>query len=221
MYFHPKITDPELISRLTTEQLLLQQQIRACPLPSSITTIAGCDCALTESSIFSVFVVFAYPSLKELEIVTDTSPLTLPYVPGFLAFREIPGLLQAFSKLNHRPNIIMVDGQGILHPRRMGIATHLGIKLNIPTIGVAKKKLCGTFDPPEKVGEASPVIHHNETVGYAYLSKPRTNPIFISPGHMCDLPSALACTKSVFRSHKLPEPTRIADAYSKKLKNQL
>lgn len=220
MWYHSKISDPELINKLKNEQIQLQRQTTICPLPTNISFIAGCDCALTGDAIFSVFVVFHYPSLRVIEVSTDHSPLTLPYIPGFLAFREIPGLMKAFSKLNQKPDLIMVDGQGILHPRRMGIATHLGIKLDLPTIGVAKKKLCGNVILPTEVGSSTPVVDKGETIGYAYLPKANTNPVYISPGHKSDLSSSIAFTKSVYRSHKLPEPTRLADIYSKKLKSQ-
>ncbi len=211
----------DLLTDLTATQNQLREQIISRPLPKNINLLAGCDCAIYNDQILSVFIVFSWPDLSIIETVYDFSPATLPYIPGFLSFREIPSLLKSYAKLKNKPDVIMVDGNGILHPRRLGIATHLGIVLNTPTVGVAKKKLCGTFVPPLTVGTCAPVIHHNQTIGWAYLSKPKVNPVFISPGHMCDLESALNLVKQTLKKHKLPEPTRLADRQTKIYKEEL
>jgi deoxyribonuclease V len=214
--------DPQallMIPELREKQNQLRNQIKIQPLAQPVRTIACCDSAFIGDFIFSVFVVFSFPELKELEVQYHYSKVEMQYVPGFLAFREIPNLLLAYQKLQHKPDVIMVDGHGIMHPRRMGIAAHLGIVLNVPTFGVAKKKLVGMFEPPaETKGSFSNLYHQKELLGVVLRSKDKVKPIFISPGHLCDVNSAFELTLQTLRRHKLPEPTRIADLYSKKLK---
>lgn len=224
-FYRPFVVTPELqtnIDELTTVQKKLREQVQLIRPPSDISVIAGCDSAFMGDTILSIFVTFSYPDLTELEVQCHSAPTTLPYIPGFLAFREIPNLMTTYQQLTTKPDLIMVDGQGILHPRRMGIATHLGILTNTPTIGVAKKKLVGSYIPPgETKGEYTPIHHQQEHVGYVLRSKDRVKPIFISPGHLCDHESALDITLKTLRKHKLPEPTRIADLYSKNYKSKL
>lgn len=222
MYFAPKITLPHgLIAKLTKEQEQLRSKIILQKPRNEIKIIAGCDSALIDDQIFSVFVMFSYPELEELEVQTSYSTLELPYISGFLAFREMPNLLKAYEKVKQKPDLIMVDGSGQMHPRRMGIATHLGIILNKSTFGVAKKKLVGSFTEPNKIkGSYSQVIYKDETVALALRSKDKVKPIFVSPGQLCDMDTALEITLATLKKHKLPEPTRIADLYSKQLKSQ-
>jgi deoxyribonuclease V len=221
-FFRQFILTPELartVEQLKETQDKLRHQIQLTPLPSNITTIAGCDSAFVGDQILSVFVVFSFPELKELEVQYHVSPTSLPYIPGFLAFREIPNLLLAFKKLSHQPEVIMVDGHGISHPRRMGIATHLGILTQIPTIGIAKKKLVGKYlVPDEKKGSYTPLHHQDDHIGFALRSRAGVKPIFVSPGHLCDHDSALELTLNTLDKYKLPKPTMIADKYSKQLK---
>jgi deoxyribonuclease V len=221
MFYREKYTrlPHGLITELTEKQRKLRSQIKLQSQDAPITTIAGCDSAFLGDQILSVFVVLSFPDLQELEVKHHLAPVMLPYIPGFLAFREAPNLVSTFNLLKIKPDIIMVDGHGIMHPRRLGIATHLGILLNTPTFGVAKKKLVGTFFPPEKnKGSTSPVTDKGETLGVALTSKDKVKPIFISPGHLCDLDTALDLTLKTLKRHKLPEPTRLADKYSKELK---
>ncbi|HWA52358.1 MAG TPA: endonuclease V [Patescibacteria group bacterium] len=191
------------LKKLKQEQLGLQKQIKLNKLPK-INLIAGCDSSLIGSyrnytQIFSVFVVFTYPELQEIEVQTNISPLTFPYIPGFLSFREIPNLLKVYKKIENKPDLIMVDGSGLIHPRHMGIA---------------KKKLYGNIVSDKIIDPKT-----NEQLGFSVKTKARANPIFVSPGTFCDLESSLSITLSCLKGYKLPEPTRIADLYSKKLKN--
>jgi deoxyribonuclease V len=219
MFFKREPIPAGLLQRLRSKQESLRAQIRMQPLTAPIHTIAGCDSALIGDDIFSVFIIFTYPDLKEIEVATHRSRLPLPYIPGFLAFREIPNLLLAYEKVQTKPDLIMVDGQGIAHPRRMGIATHLGIRLGIPTIGVAKKKLFGTYEEPGPTkGDASILFDKNEILGTVLRSKERSNPLFVSPGHLCDVETAKDIVMATLRGYRLPEPTRIADKYSKERK---
>lgn len=212
----------ELLNSLREEQHILQTKVHIIPLKQKIDTLAGCDSSfLDQDTILSVFVVFTYPDLKEIEVAHWVSPVPLPYIPGFLGFREIPNLLNAYKKLKNKPDLIMVDGHGIMHPRGLGIASHLGIMLNIPTIGVAKKKLFGVYEEPDVVkGSYSPVYipKQNVHIGFALQSKDKVKPIFVSPGHLCNFEDALSMTLTTLKKHKLPEPTRVADMYTKNLK---
>jgi len=220
VWYQKRTRIPEgLLQKLTQEQNELRKRIALKPLEKPIRYIAGCDSAFSGDNITSVFVIFTFPELEEIEIVHHTSVVTLPYIPGFLAFREIPNLLLAYKKLKHKPDLIMVDGHGIMHPRRMGIGAHLGVVLNVPTIGVAKSKLVGTFEePPATKDSFTEVFHQGEMIGFCLRSKDNVKPIFVAPGNLCDMETSLTITSQTLRKHKLPEPTRIADIYSKKLK---
>ena len=127
-------------------------------------------------------------------------------------FRELPALLQALAMLSRPPDLAMVDGQGIAHPRRLGIAAHVGVAAGLPALGVAKTLLVGRFDPPgPEPGAHTPIVHRGEVLGYALRSKPRCNPLLVSPGHRVSLRTALALTMRCLAGYRLPEPTRLAD----------
>lgn len=149
-----------------------------------------------------------------IETVSAQSNGTFPYIPGLLSFREIPVLLEAIKKLSTEPDVWMVDGQGIAHPRRLGIAAHLGVIIDRPTIGVAKSRLTGTFsEPAPKEKSSSPLMDKGEVIGVVMRTKLRSNPLFISPGHRIDLLSAEAIVRACLRGYRLPEPTRLAHEY--------
>ena len=150
-----------------------------------------------------------------LEVV-DTQlarvPTRMPYIPGLLSFREIPGALAALERLTTLPDLILVDGHGIAHPRRLGVATHLGLVTGLPTIGVAKKRLTGTHaEPPDERGAWAELNDRDETIGAVLRSRVGVKPIFISPGHRIGLESALSFTMSALTRYRLPETTRVAD----------
>ena len=226
-YFRPPgpAPDPELVRRLTTQQHELRQRVRAEPLPYPPRLIAGCDSSFpTPDTIISVFVVLAFPSLEVVEKVYSHGPVPLPYVPGLLSFREAPNVIQAFARLTHRPDVVMVDGHGIAHPRRMGIAAHLGVLLDLPTFGVAKQKLTGTFEEPApEKGSLTPLrdAKTGELLGEVLRSKDKVLPLFISPGHRCDQATATRLTLACLRGYKLPEPTRLADYWAEEFKKEV
>ena len=217
--------DPVLVQQLSQQQQQMRQHLRLEPLPRLPTLIAGCDSSFpTPDTILSVFVVLKFPSLELVEKVYSHGPVTMPYVPGFLSFREAPNLVHAFAKLTHRPDIIMVDGHGIAHPRRMGIAAHLGVLLDVPTFGVAKQKLTGTFqDPAPERGSITPLTDPKtgELLGEVIRSKDKVLPLFVSPGHRCDQPTATRLTLACLKGYKLPEPTRLADYWAEEFKQEL
>ena len=176
----------------------------------AIKSVAGIDVSLKGEGQAAV-VVLSYPDLEPLDQAVATAKLQFPYVPGLLSFRESPLVLAALEKLRVLPDLLMVDGQGYAHPRRFGIACHLGLLVDRPAIGVAKSVLVGRFEAPgENPGEQSPLVHRGETVGVALRSKLRTNPLIVSVGHRIDLPTAVSFVQSCLRGYRLPEPTRRA-----------
>lgn len=161
-------------------------------------------------------------SLPDLQIVEEcgiTTRATFPYIPGLLSFREIPPLLEAWEKLEHQPDALILDGQGTAHPRRFGIACHIGLWLQIPTLGCAKSLLVGTFDEmsPER-GSSSPLIHRGEVVGAALRTKNKVSPVYISAGHLCDLESAMQLALQCDGGYRIPEPTRRAHLFVNRLR---
>ncbi|OUJ73633.1 deoxyribonuclease V [Hymenobacter crusticola] len=221
--YHPP-ADPLVVRELTHEQEAMRTRVRLLALPREPAFIAGCDSSFpTPDTILSVFVLLRFPSLELVEKVWSAGPVTVPYVPGFLAFREAPNLLVAYEKLIQKPDIIMVDGHGIAHPRRMGIAAHLGVLLDKPTFGVAKQKLTGNYTEPEITrGSITPLTDRSgELLGEVIRSKDKVNPLFVSPGHLCDQATATRLTLACLRGYKLPEPTRLADHWAEEFKKEL
>jgi deoxyribonuclease V len=176
--------------------------------------IAGSDISAPDSRGIAraVVIVLEYPGLKiaETQIVEDK--LAFPYVPGLLSFRELPLIVSAFEKLSIKPDLLLVDGQGIAHPRRLGIASHLGLFLNIPTIGCAKSRLCGTHKSliSNRLGSYAQLIDKDELIGVVLRTKPKTKPLYISIGHKIDLPTSIYWVKKCLKGYRLPEPSRLA-----------
>jgi deoxyribonuclease V len=163
-------------------------------------------------------VLLAYPSLELVEQHVYEEPVRMPYIPGLLSFREAPCVLGAFKQLRHHADLVMVDGQGIAHPRRMGIAAHLGLWLEIPTIGCAKSILTGHYDKEalgEDAGSWVPLTYKKEVIGAVVRTRTRVNPMIISPGHLISLETSIRYVLACTRGYKLPEPTRLADKLSK------
>ncbi|QCR23604.1 deoxyribonuclease V [Pontibacter sp. SGAir0037] len=208
--------DPLLVQELTKQQQEMQQRVMIQKPDFSLKFIAGCDSSfIGEDTILSVFVLLTYPGLEVLEKVWHHGRVELPYIPGFLAFREAPNLLEAYKKLEQTPDLIMVDGHGISHPRRLGIATHLGLHLGKPTMGVAKKVLVGKYNEPAATkGSLSPLVYKNEVIANVLRTKDNVKPVFVSPGHLIDLETATEIAMACAIKHKLPEPTRLADHYA-------
>lgn len=156
-------------------------------------------------------VVLAYPGLELVETQTVRGQIDFPYVPGLLSFREAPLILQAFEKITHTPDLIIVDGQGIAHPRRMGIAAHLGLFFDIPTIGCAKSRLCGTYvEPAPAAGNFEELIDNGESVGVVLRTKNNVKPLFISVGNNIAIEDAVFWIMRCCRGYRLPEPIRFA-----------
>ena len=175
--------------------------------------VAGVDvCSHRTSTIgTAAVVVLDYPGLNVVEVEREEAELPISYVPGLLSFRECPLILAACSRLQHTPDIFLVDGQGIAHPRRLGLAAHLGLFLDVPSIGCAKSILCGSHEPlNEEAGSYAVLIDKNEVIGAALRTKLRTKPVYVSIGHRIDLASALYWVKKCCCGYRLPQPTRLA-----------
>ena len=185
----------------------------------AIKTIAGVDASYKDQG-FAVIVVMTFPELEVIEQATATRESVFPYVPGLLSFREAPIVLDAFARLRTRPDLLMCDGQGIAHPRRLGLASHLGVYLDIPSIGCAKSRLTGKYEEPgPRTGDRSPLTSRGETIGMVVRTKPRTNPLFVSIGNKIDLSTAVEIVLACLRGYRLPEPTRVADKLSRSLRS--
>lgn len=208
-----------------TEAIALQRelasQVRCEDDLGPVRTIAGVDVSMQRFADegFAAIVVLSLPDLEILEVAGARLPLSMPYIPGLLSFREVPLVQAAYERLTVKPDLIMVDGQGRAHPRRIGIACHLGLVLDTPTIGCAKSILVGTHEPLEEAkGSTSPLLHHGETVGYAVRTKDRVNPVFVSCGHRVSHQTAVRWVLECARGYRLPEPTRQAHLASNALR---
>ena len=188
--------------------------VRITPLDKKIKTIAGADVSLNMfgKDLYAGIIVLSYPDLNVIEHACVKVEVAFPYIPGLLSFREIPGLLKCYEKLKIKPDLIIVDGQGIAHPRKMGIAAHFGVLINTPTIGCGKSKLYGEFANAENPGDAQKITDPKtrDQIGWAFKSKRRANPLIISPGHLISVDQSLEIIKTCLRGYRLPEPTRLA-----------
>lgn len=213
-----------------TEAVALQNrlrgQVRIQPLDREVQLIAGCDISFNRFSdvLYAGIVVLQLPELEIVARATVVARARFPYIPGLLSFRETPALLGAWEKLDTAPDAVMLDGQGLAHPRRFGIACHFGLLTGLPAIGCAKTVLVGKYDEPdEQAGSYSLMTHKGDTVGAAVRTKDRVAPVYVSPGHLIDLDGAI---KLALRSvkgyqpgdaarpsksqYRIPEPTRQA-----------
>lgn len=201
----------------TSEAIELQRQLSAKISQNSFVTIprfiAGVDISVdkTENLATGTVVVLSYPELEVVETSAVKGILDFPYIPGLLSFRELPLTLAAFERLSINPDLILVDGQGVAHPRRFGLASHLGLFLEIPTIGCAKSLLCGSHSEPGlEPGSYKDVIDKDEIIGVALRTKFGVKPVYISIGHKIDLQGAIHWVMKCCRGYRLPEPTRLA-----------
>jgi deoxyribonuclease V len=178
--------------------------------------VAGADVAfdLKRGRAIAGVVAFSFPELEEIERAIATRPLAFPYVPGLLSFREAPALLAAFAKLRHVPDVIFCDGQGYAHPRRFGIACHLGLLLGVPTIGCAKSRLIGEHTEPGRAARNwAPLQDAGETIGAVVRTRAGVKPVYVSVGHRVSLERAVELTLAVCDGFRIPKPTRVADQF--------
>lgn len=176
--------------------------------------VAGVDVGFEDNGATTraAVVVLSYPGLARLDQAVARQPTRFPYLPGLLSFRELPAVLEALEGLSVEPDLLLCDGQGIAHPRRLGIASHLGVLIDRPTIGVGKSRLCGRHGPvPEGRGEWTPLVDRGETIGAVLRSRAGVRPIYVSPGHRIGLDTAIRYVMACMTRYRLPETTRQAD----------
>jgi len=189
----------------------LRQRVITTPQVGQVRTVAGVDVGVRDDRARAAVVVLSYPGLAVVEKIVVESPVTFPYIPGLLSFRETPAVLQAFEKLTVDPDLIIVDGQGFAHPRRFGIACHIGVLIDRPTIGCAKSRLVGTHGEPDAAaGCWVELLDNGEVIGAVVRSKEATSPLYVSIGHKIDLPGAIRYVLSCCRGYRLPETSRQA-----------
>ena len=211
---------PTKIEEAKQIQNQLQSQVIKEDRLEKIQYVAGVDVGFQENNTISqaAVAVLTFPDLKLVEKQIATCPTVFPYIPGYLSFREIPVLLLALEKLKITPDLILCDGQGLAHPRRFGLACHLGVILDIPTIGVAKTLFVGKHEElPEKKGSWQPLIDKGETIGAVLRSRYNVKPIYVSIGHRICLATAIDYVLKCTSKYRLPETTRYADRASKDL----
>ena len=209
-------------------QAELSGRVKFTPLKKKPQLVAGLDCAFSRDGerIFAVVVVLRLPQFELVETVSASRKVTFPYIPGLLSFREAPVCLAAVEKLQKQPDVFIIDGQGIAHPRRLGLAAHLGLFLDRPTIGCAKSRLTGTYEEPslekgaysllkdEKIKQST----QSEIIGAVVRTRRNVKPVFVSVGHKCLLEDAVRVVLDCVVKYRLPEPTRLAHQAVSKLK---
>jgi deoxyribonuclease V len=201
---------PEEAIRIQTalSKHIVLQKLEAIPR-----FIGGADVSFNRNAttIYAGIIVLKFPELVEVARCAVISETTFPYVPGLLSFREVPALLKAWSGLKIKPEVMVLDGQGIAHPRRMGIASHFGLLTGVPSIGCAKSMLTGKYEAPERnAGSHAWVMAGAEKIGIALRSKSGSKPIFISPGYKITLEESVQLMKSCLTTYRIPAPTRLA-----------
>jgi len=179
-----------------------------------VNTVGGIDAGYSGNSICAAIAVLSYPSLDPLYAVKGEAPLVFPYIPGLLAFRVIPAILAAWEKIAQKPDLLLVHGHGIAHPRGFGLASHLGLWLDIPCIGVAKSRLYGCqADVGPLRGDWSGLLdeaYPSQMIGAILRTRPNSRPLYVSPGHLIDLPHSLEFVLSCCGNYRIPEPIRVA-----------
>jgi len=202
-------------------QKKLARKVNFTPLKKSPKLIAGLDCAFTKNGekIIAAAVVLNWPELEIIETKYAVRKSTFTYIPGLLSFREAPVCIAATEKLRNCPDLFIIDGQGTAHPRRLGLACHLGLLFDKPTIGCAKSRLTGTFiQPPKKKGYFTLLKDKNKTIGAVVRTRDNVKPVFVSVGNKCTTEDAIKWTLNCAVKYRLPEPTRLADKHVTRLR---
>ncbi|HID88309.1 MAG TPA: deoxyribonuclease V [Anaerolineae bacterium] len=208
VFDHPWDLSPAEAKQL---QQRLRDRIQIEPIAGPVHWIAGVDVSVRGEISKAGVVVLSFPELEPTEAVTAERPVEFPYIPGLLAFREGPVVLDAMEKLRHRPDLVIFDAHGLSHPRRMGLATHLGVLLDLPSIGCAKSRLCGEHEePPLERGGWVPLFDGEKVIGAVLRTRTGVHPVYVSVGHRVDLESAVEWVLRCCTRYRLPEPTRWA-----------
>jgi deoxyribonuclease V len=212
---------PKTVKDAKVIQESLARRVLLTPLRKEIRTVAGVDCAFSGEKTIAAVTLFDYTSLSPLEQCHVVMKTGFPYVPGYLSFREGPAIIAALAKLPTPPDLLIVDGQGIAHPRRIGIASFLGVLLDIPSIGCAKSRLLGVYEePPPLKGSWSPLLDNGEMIGAVLRTKEKVRPLFVSPGHLITIQEAISHVLHCAVRYRLPEPQRAADSLAAQVKKR-
>jgi deoxyribonuclease V len=203
-------------------QETLRKRVRLIHLQKTPEYVAGVDAAFGGDRVVCVSSLFRFPALEHIEDVYTITDVKFPYIPGFLSFREGPAIIMTIRKLSIRPDVLLFDGQGIAHPYGLGIASHIGVLLNIPSIGCAKSRLIGDHtEPDRRKGMFSYLTYRGKRIGAVLRTRDGVKPVFVSPGHLIELEEAIDIVLRCTDRYRLPEPVRRADIVSKRLRNEL
>lgn len=205
---------PATLEEATLIQQQLMPEVIAEDQLETVQFVAGVDAGYEETTGIAraAVVILSFPDLQLCEQAIAHRPVTFPYIPGYLSFREMPAVLEALEKLNTTPNLFLCDGQGIAHPRRFGLACHLGVLTNLPSIGVAKTRFIGEHaEVPRPRGSWQPLEDRGEIIGAVLRTQTGINPVYVSTGHKISLNSAISYVLRCAPKYRLPETTRLAD----------
>jgi len=212
---------PEDRDRLKVIQEELREKIRIEPLKEEPSLVAGIDASFSRDRIISAACLFSFPALSLVEESVAIRPVLFPYIPGYLSFREGPAVIDAVNGLAKKPDLLIFDGQGIAHPRGVGIAAFMGALLDMPSIGCAKTRLIGEYtEPGPKKGDWTELTHKGEVVGAALRTQDDIKPVFVSPGHRVDINDSIRLVLAAVGKYRLTEPIRCADSLTKRLKRE-
>ncbi len=211
---------PKNIKEAREIQLSLREDVRILPLRKRIKYVAGVDAAFFEDKVIAAACLYTYPQLMPVGDAHAVTKVMFPYIPGYLSFREGPAIIEAINRLNIKPDVILFDGQGTAHPKGLGIASHIGVLLGMPTIGCAKSRLVGEYaEPGIKKGDYSYLKYHGKTIGAVLRTRDNVKPVFVSPGNMIDLQGAIDVVLKCIGRYRIPEPIRCADSLAGKIKS--
>ncbi len=213
MTIHPLHSWNLPLPEATELQRQLAAQVDTRPAVKHCDLIAGADISYNRFSptMYAAVVVLRMDDMSIVEVRGAVTETTFPYVPGYLSFREAPALLEAFARVESEPDVVMLDGQGIAHPRRLGLASHVGLWLQKPSIGCAKSRLIGQFGTlPRQAGATLPLMHGHEQLGMVVRTKKGVQPVYVSPGHLINIASSVVLVLRSCRGYRIPEPTRQA-----------
>ncbi len=219
----PADAETELARYRALQAALRARVVKGSRLPRPLTTVAGADQAYTRDGrwAFSAVVVLDAATMDVVEIASARSRVRVPYAPGYLSFRELPGLLMAFSKLTVTPDVIICDGQGRAHPRRFGLACHLGVMLDLPALGCGKTRLVGAHrEPGQARGRYALLRDRGEVIGHVLRTQDGVRPLYVSAGHRIGLNAARRLVLRCASRHRQPEPIRAADQEVNRLRRE-
>lgn len=201
------------IPEATKIQTELREKLQLTEQYLQLNTIGGADISLNlySTTIYAGIVLLSFPQLTPIACSLVKAETTFPYIPGFLAFREVPALVKVWEQMPVKPDVLVVDGHGIAHPRRMGIAAHFGALTGQASMGCAKNILFGKFNEPGmQLGAVTPIYDKQEQIGHVFRSKAKVAPVFISPGHLLGMQNSLEIIRQCTGKYRIPEPTRLA-----------